>query len=82
MGRSLNVDRHLDSNKVLLRRQYYHPVYTPDSLRARRRLAEINGRGGLYFAGAYLGWGFHEDGVRSARSVVDAITNERLSDAA
>ena len=40
---------------------------------ARRRKAEIQGHRRTLFAGAYWGWGFHEDGIRSARDVVDAI---------
>jgi uncharacterized protein len=43
---------------------YEHPVYTPKSVGAQRRLAELND-GRLAFAGAYHGWGFHEDGCRS-----------------
>jgi uncharacterized protein len=43
---------------------YEHPVYTPDSVAAQRRLPELND-GRLAFAGAYHGWGFHEDGCRS-----------------
>ena len=43
---------------------YEHPLYTPDSVAAQRRLPELND-GRLAFAGAYHGWGFHEDGCRS-----------------
>lgn len=43
---------------------YQHPQYTATSLAAQRRLPEI-GDGRLAFAGAYHGWGFHEDGARS-----------------
>jgi len=43
---------------------YEHPVYTQQSVGAQRRLAELND-GCLAFAGAYHGWGFHEDGCRS-----------------
>ena len=68
--------------KILLRRHYDHPVYTPESLRAQREMANINGRDRIYFAGAYLGWGFHEDGVRSARRAIDAIERLRVPDAA
>jgi uncharacterized protein len=45
---------------------YMHPRYTFDTLEGQRRLAEINGRNRTYFAGAHLGYGFHEDGVESA----------------
>ena len=43
---------------------YEHPLYTPASVAAQRRLPELND-GRLAFAGAYQGWGFHEDGCRS-----------------
>jgi uncharacterized protein len=43
---------------------YEHPIYTPESVAAGRRMAELND-GTLAFAGAYHGWGFHEDGARS-----------------
>lgn len=79
---SLNASSRIDKDKVLLRRHYHHPVYTPESLRAQQKLSECNGLNNTYFAGAYMGWGFHEDGVRSAQRVVDAIAERALSYAA
>lgn len=75
---SLNAGRHLDPDRILLTRHYDHPIYTPDSLRARRQLAKLSGRDDIYFAGAYMGWGFHEDGARSARCAADLI-DERMA---
>ncbi|MBH0775648.1 NAD(P)/FAD-dependent oxidoreductase [Nocardia bovistercoris] len=49
---------------VIDRMSYEHPVYTPDSVAAQRRLDEI-GDDRVRFAGAYHGWGFHEDGAAS-----------------
>ena len=49
------------------------PSSTPAAMAAQRRRHEIQGRRGIYFAGAYWGYGFHEDGVQSAREVVRAI---------
>ena len=57
---------------------YHHPLFTPDSPAAQRRHGEINGADRLYFAGAYWGWGFHEDGVRSAIQAVKPLTNARI----
>ncbi|MEU6763334.1 FAD-dependent oxidoreductase [Streptomyces sp. NPDC046853] len=51
-------------DRVLARMAYEHPVYTPESLAAQRRLPSLNGPV-TAFAGAYHGWGFHEDGCRS-----------------
>jgi predicted NAD/FAD-binding protein len=48
---------------------YHHPVYNPKSLAARKRHQKINGTNRTYFCGAYWGYGFHEDGVKSALEV-------------
>ena len=50
--------------KVLATMFYQHPIYDPDSVEAQRRLPDLND-GTTAFAGAYHGWGFHEDGCRS-----------------
>ena len=57
---------------------YHHPLFTPDSPAAQRRHGEINGADRLHFAGAYWGWGFHEDGVRSAIAAVKPLTGARI----
>jgi len=44
---------------------------------AQRRRGEIQGEGGIYFAGAYWGYGFHEDGVQSALDLVRRIEVDR-----
>ena len=43
---------------------YEHPQYTPESLRAQQQILAL-GDDRLAFAGAYHGWGFHEDGALS-----------------
>ena len=43
---------------------YEHPLYNPESVAAQSRLSEL-GTGTFAFAGAYHGWGFHEDGALS-----------------
>nr|MBA3410126.1 amine oxidase [Geodermatophilaceae bacterium] len=69
---TLNSNSRIDQDTVLARMVYDHPLYTPTSVAAQRKLASLNtGRTG--FAGAYHGWGFHEDGcaagVRAAKSL-------------
>jgi predicted NAD/FAD-binding protein len=61
---SLNATHQVDSSRVIQRMTYEHPIYTLDSVAAQRRLPSLND-GQLAFAGAYHGWGFHEDGCRS-----------------
>ncbi|MHA6622645.1 NAD(P)/FAD-dependent oxidoreductase [Pseudonocardia sp. DLS-67] len=69
---TLGGEGRVDPSRVIARMVYEHPVYTPASVAAQRRLPELDD-GVLAFAGAYHGWGFHEDGcaagVRAARSL-------------
>lgn len=70
---TLNRSEAVDPAKVLRRLHYHHPVYTHASVAAQRRKAEIQGVNRTWFAGAYWGWGFHEDGMRSAVEVAAAF---------
>jgi hypothetical protein len=49
--------------------EYRHPLYTNAAVRAQRRLAKIQGQGGIWYAGAWTGYGFHEDGCTSGLQV-------------
>ena len=57
---------------IVDRMDYWHPVYTPESVAAQRRLPELNTATAV-FAGAYHGWGFHEDGCRSGAEAARAL---------
>ena len=63
---TLNRTQAIDPRRILRRMRYAHPVYTHASVAAQARKSEIQGRRRVWFAGAYWGWGFHEDGMRSA----------------
>jgi predicted NAD/FAD-binding protein/DUF1365 family protein len=54
----------VDPDAVVARMEYAHPLYSPGSVAAQRALPAAN-TGRIAFAGAYHGWGFHEDGARS-----------------
>ncbi len=61
---TLGGEHLVDPASVIDRMDYEHPLYTPESVAAGQRLPEIN-TDRIAFAGAYHGWGFHEDGARS-----------------
>jgi len=69
---TLNRTAAIDPDKVLSRMQYHHPVYSHAAVAAQARKAGIQGHRRTWFAGAYWGWGFHEDGMRSAVEVAAA----------
>ncbi|MFI9830890.1 NAD(P)/FAD-dependent oxidoreductase [Streptomyces sp. NPDC051913] len=62
----------VDPARVLARMTYEHPVYTPESVTAQRRLPALSSTV-TAFAGAYHGWGFHEDGCRSGVQAAAAL---------
>jgi len=70
---TLNRTGAIDPAHVIQRIVYAHPVYTADAVEAQRRFEEINGWRHTHFCGAYWGWGFHEDGVRSALRVAERL---------
>jgi predicted NAD/FAD-binding protein len=61
---TLNDRGDVPEAKVLRRMSYQHPIYTPSAVAAQAQLPGLS-RDGIAFAGAYHGWGFHEDGCRS-----------------
>jgi predicted NAD/FAD-binding protein len=52
---------------------YAHPIFDGPAVAAQQRWAEISGRDRISYAGAWWGWGFHEDGMRSAVRVAAAL---------
>lgn len=70
---TLNRSEAIAPDKVLRRLRYHHPVYDAASVAAQQRKAAIQGRNHTWFAGAYWGWGFHEDGMRSAVEVAAGL---------
>jgi hypothetical protein len=66
---TLNRDDAIDPATVLRTFDYSHPVYDSAAIAAQRRQEELNGVQRTWYCGAYWGYGFHEDGVQSARVV-------------
>ena len=70
---SLNAGDRIHPGRVLRRMQYEHPVFSRAAVTAQKRKLEIQGIRRTWFAGAYWGWGFHEDGMRSAVEIARAF---------
>ncbi|MDT0300918.1 FAD-dependent oxidoreductase [Streptomonospora sp. DSM 45055] len=73
---SLNATDTVDPDRVVADTTYDHPVYTPASVAAQQRLPDL-GDAALAFAGAYHGWGFHEDGCRSGVRAAERLGARR-----
>jgi hypothetical protein len=70
---TLNDDGDIDPSRVITRMTYHHPRFTAERGRAQARHAELIRANRTSFCGAYWGYGFHEDGVRSALAVTAAF---------
>jgi uncharacterized protein len=70
---SLNPAREPAPASVLGSFDYSHPVFDAAAIAAQQRLPALQGRGGVWFCGAWTRYGFHEDGLMSAIAVTDAL---------
>jgi len=70
---TLNKTEAINPDKIIRQFRYAHPVFTLEGMAAQKRHSEISGHNRTHFCGAYWFNGFHEDGVRSALRVTEAL---------
>ncbi|NNU80048.1 FAD-dependent oxidoreductase [Halovulum dunhuangense] len=70
---SLNPTRTIDPAKVHVEFDYAHPVFDGAAFAAQREMPALQGVGGVWYAGAWLGYGFHEDGLRAGLRVAASL---------
>jgi predicted NAD/FAD-binding protein len=66
---SLNPTQAIDAQKTIQTIQYAHPVFDLAAIDAQQNMHLIQGQQNTWYAGAWLGYGFHEDGLKSGLSV-------------
>jgi len=70
---SLNPLEEPQASQVVAEFNYQHPVFGAESLQLQSLLARMQGRDRVWFSGAWTGYGFHEDGIRSGADVAAAL---------
>lgn len=70
---TLNPAREPDPAQVIAEFDYAHPIFDGPAIAAQHKLAEIQGENGIWLAGAWGSYGFHEDGLKSALRVVNGL---------
>jgi len=66
---TLNRTTAIQDEAVIAKLSFDHPIFDAAAIEAQARAAEVSGRRAVHFCGAHLGYGFHEDGARSAVEV-------------
>ena len=73
---TLNADQHIKEDKILKKMTYEHPLFDFSALQAQSELSKIQGENNHWFAGAWLGYGFHEDGFASGKLIADMVNDK------
>ena len=72
---SLNPQREIDRASIVGEFDYAHPIFDTAAVRAQGTMTHLQGLADTYYSGAWLGYGFHEDGVKSGDAAARLILN-------
>ena len=73
---TLNPVSNIDNNKIIKKISYQHPIFSIETILAQREIGNIQGRQSVYFSGAWLRYGFHEDGILSSKTVINKLLED------
>lgn len=72
---TLNPVTAINPDKIIKTQTYHHPVYSLEAIKAQSQISTIQGQKNTYFAGAWCGYGFHEDGLSAGLAVAEMAAN-------
>lgn len=72
---SINCDDRIEKSKIIKKINYKHPVFNNKIDDLNDALLKIQGKNNVWFVGAWQGYGFHEDGIKSSLSVIKKINS-------
>jgi predicted NAD/FAD-binding protein len=67
---TLNPVTKINSSKIIKEIQYEHPLFSTEAILAQEKIKEVQGKQRVYFSGAWMRYGFHEDGILSSKNVI------------
>ena len=70
---SLNPVRPIARAAIVGEYDYAHPVFDLAAVAAQANMPQLQGQGHCYFAGAWMGYGFHEDGLKAGLAAADQL---------
>ena len=63
----------VDEIKIIKKIEFTHPIYDTQTVNAQKHLSKLQGINNTFFCGSYFGYGFHEDGLKSAIDVSNKL---------
>jgi len=70
---SLNPVHEIDPAHVIGEYDYAHPVFDLPAIQAQTHMPQLQGQQHTWFAGAWMGYGFHEDGFKAGRAAAQGL---------
>jgi len=70
---TLNPILDINKNKILKKIEFTHPLYDKKTIESQKNLFSLQGINNTWFCGSYFGYGFHEDGLKSAINISNQI---------
>ena len=65
-------------NLIFKEMQYEHPIFDFKALEGQKAFEKIQSQRNTYYTGAYLGYGFHEDGIKSSQTICKLIDDRNI----
>jgi predicted NAD/FAD-binding protein len=78
---SLNPVRAIAKNTIIGEYDYAHPVFDLAAVAAQQRMPSLQGQNNRYFAGAWMGYGFHEDGLKAGMAAAAQLLKDDVETA-
>jgi len=70
---TLNPILEIENKKIIKKIEFTHPFYEIETSKVQKYLTELQGVNNSWFCGSYFGYGFHEDGIKSAIYVANKL---------
>ena len=70
---TLNPNSEIDNKKIIKKVEFTHPFYDLKTIATQKNLSNLQGKNNSWFCGSYFGYGFHEDGLKSAINVAKKL---------
>ncbi len=73
---TLNPITKIKNDKIIKTIFYQHPLFSIESIQAQKKMENIQGSNGIYFSGAWMRYGFHEDGILSTKKAINKLLSD------